>query len=265
MTLRLALSTLAVGLLLAGCGRETGDFGRAASTPWNDQLRPTAGGFIARHLRGELVSDFNRTDREGTLRDRAWALVRAPHVRDWFGETLVEMERTRILPEIDERFAPSGYYGYLRKDPFVSSEARWNKAIMDMRADAELVGPFWGEARRVREDDRLRLTAVDGRSDVAPEELKNAYARIDENARVVDWVWRSLRFRLRAYRMAIDRMMVETPSNRLWEANKAWGDLRAAIDAAEADFPASEHRTKGPGPRSRYGLGDGIDEKVPQK
>ena len=252
-------------LALGGCGRETGDFGRAAHTPWNDQLRPGAGDLAARHLRGELVSDFNRTDRELTLRDRAWSLVRAPHAADWFGATLVEAQRTRILPEIDSRFDPAGYYGYQRKDTFVSSEARWNKAIMDMRADAALVGPFWNEARRVREDDRLRLTAVDGRTDVRAEELKDAYARIDENARVVDWVWRALRFRLRAYRMAIDRMMVETPSDRLWEANTAWGDLRAAIDAAEADFPASEHRTRGAGPRSRYGLGAGIQEKVPQK
>jgi hypothetical protein len=262
---RISRLVVVLPLVLAACGRETGDFGRAERTPWNDQLRPTAGDAIARWGRGELVSDFNRTDREGTLRDRAWALVRAPHTADWFGETLVEAQRTRILPEIDSRFDPAGYYGYLRKPTFVSSEARWNKAIMDMRADTDLVGPFWGEARRVREDDRLRLTAADGRTDLKPEELKNAYARIDENARVVDWVWRSLRLRLRAYRMAIDRMMVETPSDRLWEANKAWSELLAAIEAAEADFPASEHRTRGSDARSRYGKGDSIHVDVPQK
>lgn len=263
---RIARIALALPLVLAACGRETGDFGRAAHTPWNDQIRPAIGDALARN-RGELVSDFNGTDREGTLRDRAWALVRAPHTADWFGETLVEAQRTRIMPEIDSRFDPAGYYGYLRKPTFVSSEARWNKAIMDMRADAGLVGPFWAEARHVRDDDKLRLTAVDGRPDVKPEELKNAYARIDENARVVDWTWRALRFRLRAYRMAIDRMMVETPSDRIWEANRAWAALRAAIDAAEADFPASPHRVQGSGSgsRSRYGLGAGIHEVVPQK
>jgi len=262
---RIARLALALPLALAACGRETGDFGRAAHTPWNDQIRPTIGDALARNGRGELVSDFNRTDREGTLRDRAWALVRAPHTADWFGETLVEFQRTRILPEIDSRFDPAGYYGYLRKPTFVSSEARWNKAIMDMRADTDLIGPFWNEARRVREDDRLRLTAADGRTDLKPEELKNAYARIDENARVVDWVWRSMRLRLRAYRMAIDRMEVETPSDRLWEANQAWSALLAAIEAAEADFPSSPHRVQGPGARSRYGLGAGIHEAVPQK
>ena len=262
---RKILCALALPLVLAACGRETGDFGRAAHTPWNDQLRPGAGDFIARHGRGELVSDFNRTDREGTLRDRAWSLVSPPHAADWFGQTLVEAQRTRILPEIDSRFDPAGYYAYLRKDAFVSSEARWNRLVMDMRADTALVSPFWAEARRVREDDRLRLSASDGRNDLKPEELRDAYARIDENARVVDWVWRAMRFRLKAYRMAIDRMMVETPTDRLYEVNNTWNTLRAAIDAAEADFPAASRRTAGSDRRSRYGLGDGIKEVVPQK
>ncbi|NLH83263.1 MAG: hypothetical protein GX458_20855, partial [Phyllobacteriaceae bacterium] len=176
------------GLALSGCGRETGDFGRARPNSIDDEIKPWLGGMIARHGRDELVSDFNRTDREGTLRDRAWAIVRAPHARDWYGHLLVEGERTRILPEIDSRFDPAGYYAYLRRDEFRSSEARWSRLMTDMRADTELVGPFWNEARRVRDDDRQRLSAVDGRSDVRAEELRDAYARIDENARVVDWV-----------------------------------------------------------------------------
>ncbi|MER2604443.1 MAG: hypothetical protein ABTQ29_01270 [Siculibacillus sp.] len=257
------LCGLALGL--AGCGRETGDFGRAKRNTFDDAVVPAGGDLVARHGRGELVSDFNRTDREGTLRDRAWALVRAPHAEDWFGATLVEFQRTRVLPEIDSRFDPSGYYNLLRRDPYRSSEARWNRILVDLRADTALVRPFWDEARRVREDDRVRLSAVDGRGDVAAEELRNAYARIDENARTVDWVWRALRFRLAAYRRAIDRIVVETPSDRLYEANVAWNEFRRAIDAAEADFPASEHRVAPGHRRSRYGDGASIEHAVPQK
>lgn len=262
---RAVVLMLLAGVALAGCARETGDFGRAPPNAFDDRVKPFVGDQVARHLRGELVSDFNRTDREGTLRDRAWALVRAPHTQDWFGHLLVEGERTRILPEIDSRFVPTGYYAYLRRDEFRSSEARWNRLLVDMRADTALVGPFWQEARRTREDDALRLRAVDGRSDVAPEELRDAYARIDENARVVDWVWRALRFRLAAYRAAIDRMQVETPTGRIWEVNEAWRAFRHAIEVAEADFPA-EKRTYVGGPRrSRYSQGAGIEEVVPQK
>ncbi|TBW41000.1 hypothetical protein EYW49_02260 [Siculibacillus lacustris] len=257
---------VAAVLGLAGCGRATGDFGRAERNVVDDSWLPALGDQIARHGRGELVSDFNRTDREGVLRDRAWSLVRPPHARDWFGASLVEWQRTRILPTVDPRFDPDGYYNYLRRDPFRSSEARWNRMIADMRADAALVGPFWAEARRVRDDDRARLGEVDGRRDVAPPELKDAYARIDENARVVDWVWRSMRLRLAAYRRAIDRIEVETPSDRLYTANLAWNALKAAVDAAERDFPAAPHGTAPEPPgRSRYATGAGIHEDVPQK
>jgi hypothetical protein len=250
-----AAAGLLVVALLSGCGRSTGDFGRAEPNVIDDRWMPAIGDAVARHGRDELVSDFNRTDREGTLRDRAWALIRPPHVRDWFGSWLVELQRTRVLPTVDPRFDPDGYYNYLRKDAFRSSEARWNRAIADMRADAALVGPFWAEARRVREDDRQRLATVDARHDVSADELRDAYARIDENGRVVDWVWRSMRLRLAAYRRAIERMMVETPSDRSRDAEAAWKALEAAIDAAERDFPASPHRTAGPASGSRYGPG----------
>lgn len=263
---RAVATLLALATALAGCGRETGDFGRAKRNSWNDGVLPFVGDKLAAHGRGELVSDFNRTDNEGTLRDRAWGLVRAPHAEDWFGNMLIEGQRTRILPEIDSRFDPAGYYARLRRDPYRSSETRWARLILDMHTDAELVGPFWRDARRVRDDDALRLRAADGRADLAAHELKDAYARIDENARVVDWAWRMMRFRLSAYRMAIDRMQVETPSERIWEANQAWSALKAAIDIAEADFPAGTRRgTPSNGRRSRYGDAASIHIPVPQK
>ncbi len=262
---RIVALALALPVLLAGCGRPTGDFGRAEPSVLHDRVMPAAGELVAEWDRREVVSDFNRTDREGTLRDRAWALVRPPHVRDWFGATAVELERTRILPEIDYAFDPQGYYNYLRRDPFISSETRWNRAIADMRGDTGLIGPFWSEARRVRDDDALRLRALDERRGGAPEELRNAYARIDENARVVDWVWRSMRLRVAAYRDAIDRMMVETPSQRRLEAEAAWIELRGAIGRAEADMPATPRRMAGSPTLSRYTKGETIKVDVPQK
>ena len=256
---------LLVTALLAGCGRPTGDFGRAEPSVLHDRLMPAAGELIAEWDRRETVSQFNRTDREVALRDRAWSLVRAPHARDWFGETLIELERTRIIPEIDYAFDPRGYYNFLRRDSFVSSETRWSRAIADMRADTGLIGPFWGEARRVRDDDALRLRALDQRRGGAAVELANAYARIDENARVVDWVWRAMRLRVAAYRDAIDRMMVETPSSRRPEAEQAWIDLRDAIGRAEAGMPPLPRRGSAEALRSRYTKSETIEEKVPQK
>jgi len=262
---RIIVPALLLPLLLAGCGRPTGDFGRAEPSVLHDTVMPAAGELIAEWDRREVVSDFNRTDREAVLRDRAWGLVRAPHVRDWFGDGLIEYERTRIVPEIDYAFDPRGYYNHLRRDPFVSSETRWNRAISDMRADAALIGPFWNEARRVREADAMRLRALDRRAGGRPEELQNAYARIDENARVVDWVWRSMRLRVAAYRDAVDRMMVETPSQRGAEADVAWTELRRAIDHAEAGMPPLPRRIAGAAAPSRYTKRETVNEPVPQK
>jgi hypothetical protein len=262
---RIVVLALALPVLLAGCERPTGDFGRAAPSVLHDRIMPATGALVAEWDRREVVSGFNRTDREGALRDRAWALVRAPHVRDWFGETLVEFERTRIVPEIDYAFDPKGYYDYLRRDAFVSSETRWNRAIADMRADTALIGPFWSEARQVREDDAARLRTLDQRHGGTPAELSNAYARIDENGRVVDWVWRAMRLRVAAYRDTIDRMMVETPSQRRLEAELAWNELRTAITRAEAGMPAAPRRGSGAIPPSRYTKSESIEVKVPQK
>ena len=262
---RILTLLLVLPAVLAGCGRPTGDFGRAEPSALHDRVLPAAGEAIAEWDRREVVSEFNHTDREGVLRDRAWALVRAPHVRDWFGATLIEMQRTRVLPEIDHAFDPKGYYNHLRRDAFVSSETRWSKLIADMRVDTGLIGPFWGEARRVRDDDALRLRALDQRRAGSPKDLRDAYARIDENARVVDWVWRSMRLRVAAYRDAIDRMAVETPSERRYGAELAWNELRAAITEAEAGLPSPPRRTLGAGGRSRYANGAEIREVVPQK
>jgi hypothetical protein len=258
------LAVLAVVLLaLPGCARPTGDFGRAEPSVIHDDLMPGAGALVAEYGRKEQVSHFNHTDREWLLRDRAWGLVMPPHVGDWLAETAVELQRTRLLPAMDSRFDPNAYYAFLRRDRFRSSEARWQRLIADMEADRALVGPFWQVARAQGEDDRARLQALDARNAGPVTDLKNAYARIDENARVVDWVWRSLRLRLAAYRAAIERMAIETPSQRRIDAQVALEALAEAIAAAEAGGVAPEIAVR---VRAGRVLKPNLpDEPVPQK
>jgi hypothetical protein len=256
-----------IALPLAGCLRETGDFGRAEPNVINDTLLPFAGDQTARYVRREQVSDFNRTDREGDLRDVAWALVMPPHVGDWIGESLIELQRTRILPNMDSRFDPGAYYAFLRREQFRSSEVRWARLIADMAMDRQLVPPFWDKARQVKEDDRQRVQAMDARRDLTPQELANAYARIDENARLVDWVWRSLRYRINAYRNAIARMAIETPSARHSEATLMLRDLELTIAEAEKGsmMGGEAGRMAGYVRPSRQTDPRSINEKVPQK
>ncbi|MEJ1157984.1 hypothetical protein [Prosthecomicrobium sp. N25] len=267
------LAAFALAALASGCdrppggwGRTTGDFGRAEPSVMNDTILPAAGSLVAEYVRGEPVSGFNRTDREDTLRDRAWTLVVPPHANDWIGDLLVEGQRTRLLPEIDHRYNTQAYYNFLRSERFASSEARWSRVLDDMGKDGELVGPFWRLACRVAADDRARMVSLDGRADPAVRELANATARVDENARVVDWVWRAMRFRLASYRSAIDRMAVETPTDRLYQVNVGWSGLQAAIAAAEAqDCVRKAMAVAAPVRPSRLRDPASVNEVVPQK
>jgi hypothetical protein len=265
--LRAFLPLLALAVPLAACDRPTGDFGRAEPGILHDEWMPALGNTIADRGRGELVSDYNKTDHEKTLRDRAWSLVSPPNLNDWVGRTLVEYQRTRILPEMDGRFDDKAYYAILRSERYTSSETRWQRVIDDMRTDAQLVGPFWKEVRKVRADDDARMHTVDGRPDLTPGELHDAYARVEENARLTDWVWRAMRFRLKSYRICIDRMLIETPTERQWEINRTWGDLQTAIALAEQNTHELRFaRVADAGPRpSRYTSPNEINEPVPQK
>ncbi|HUG62203.1 MAG TPA: hypothetical protein VMP03_10170, partial [Methylomirabilota bacterium] len=109
--LTLALAATAAALALASCGRPTGDFDRARPSALHDDVLPAIGRFSAETKRNEPVSRFNLTDDERELRDRAFAFTRAPHLGDWWLDTLVEGQRTRVLPILDPDFDPTRYYG----------------------------------------------------------------------------------------------------------------------------------------------------------
>jgi hypothetical protein len=178
--------------------------------------------------RRESVSDFNLTDVEQELRNRGWTFVRAPQLGDWWQDSLVEQQRTRLSPVVDPTFDPRRYYAFLRAEPTASSEVRWSRVIEDMQGDTMLIPPFCEVAARVRRDDAERLAALSRQHDADPAFVTGAWARVDENNAVMDWVWRALDYRRSAYRFAIDRLEVETPSRQLYDANRAYMALAAA-------------------------------------
>jgi hypothetical protein len=283
---RCGLLAVAALALLAACGRPTGDFGRAKPSVVHDLVLPQAGGLVAKYGRHEPVSDFNYTDDERELRDRAWAFVRAPHVRDWWLDTLVEGERTRILPALegegaptpeiagmfgeyglpllDPAYDPSRYYAYLRSDRYRSSEARWTKVGEDILGDALLVPPYCAVAARVRRADVERLAALNRQPGIDLNTVDQAYARVSENEATNAWVWRALRYRLTSYRTAIDALEIETPSEKLWETNRTFGLLAGTrCEGAPAIRLVDERRVPR---RSRYAHApDPFDEPVLQK
>ena len=107
------------------------------------------------------------------------------------------------------------------------------------------------------------ITSLSRRTDLGPGEYENATARVEENARVVLWVWRMVRFRVDAYRHAIDRIEVETPSDRAFEAGEAWVKLSKTVATAELETGFAS--SGGPMAAPRAGRAHLSPEKVDQK
>ena len=55
-------------------------------------------GKLLADARGEAVSNFNQTDQEDEMHNRVWRFLMAPHAKDWFYDTAVEWQRTRLIP-----------------------------------------------------------------------------------------------------------------------------------------------------------------------
>lgn len=278
---------LALALVtVAACGRPTGDFGRAEPSFLHDTLLPAAGNLVASQVRKEPVSGFPLTDDERELRSRAWAFVRAPHVRDWWLDTLVEGERTRILPilkggdamapEIVAMFpeitlpliAPaydrSRYHRYLLSDGRASTETLWTRVIDDASADTALIPPFCDVAARVRRSDVERLGALRRQRLVEAGLHEGAEARVWENEETIAWVWQALGYRASSYRYAIDHFQVEAPSGQLLSANRAYDTL--VFSKCFGAPPIRTAMPRGPERHSRLmSAPDPFDEPVLQK
>lgn len=262
-------------IALSACGRPTGDFGRAEPSYLHDAILPMAGNLAAVY-RKEPYSAFPLTADEIELRDRAWGFVRAPHARDWWLDTLVEGERTRLIPvmkgeapppDVFPLFAPnwdrSRYHGYLLTDGRISTETLWSRVINDLGADTALIPPFCAVAARVRRADVERLGALRRQGVVEAGLHEGAEGRVWENEQTISWVWHALGYRAASYRYAIDHFQVEAPSDQFLAANRAYDTLVFSKCTGAPSFRATP---PGPGRHSRLmDPPDPFDEPVPQK
>ena len=247
---------LALVFALAACTRPTGDFDRARPSVIHDDLMPAVGENAAR-LRGDPVSKFNYTNDEKLLRDRGWTLIRPPWTKDWIGGTMVELSRTRVLPETEGRVPPDLYLIFLRSDKFRSSDARYDKIAADATGDAELVMPFCEVALRVQKADDERLRVLRNQKVTTEETYDGAKARVWENRVMIKWVGQALRYRIIAYKTALKGLEIETPSqDRVWKVNNAIRELEGQVRLAEASCEANNrYGQEKPAKRSRIYTG----------
>lgn len=231
--LGIAAALVALCATASACARPVGDFGRAAPSVLHDEIMPAAGKTRAQ-LAGEPVSAFNLTDEEEEMHDRVWRFLVAPHADDWFMDTAVELQRTRVVRQGSIRFDPGRYYRWLRQTHYQSSRIRFRTVADDARADADLAIPTFRSICRVMEIDRRRAVASDGLNGLAGKETAERRA---ENAMFIGWFVQSLRFRYDAYGKALDHLLVETPHEEAVETDARLSELSIHVERAErGDF-----------------------------
>jgi hypothetical protein len=222
-----ALSVLALHAALSGCALN-GDFGRVRPELVSDDMHAWVGVEAAR-AHGIPASTYPLTDDERQLRDLAYPLIEPPYERNrWFS----------VLNEygLNRRFQPDWYvcdvfaYGnLLMSKPFRSATARYNQLDDDIRNDVVRMDPFFTVARRVididirREKSLAHVTAIPEGADA------NARARIAENALIVAWVQQSLADRAESYRLALERLVVATPTPMAVEVERSIMLMRQKI------------------------------------
>ena len=182
------------------CARPVGDLGRAQRGVLHDEIMPTAGKIRA-EVSGEPASAFNLTDEEREMRDRVWRFLVAPHAEDWFMDTAVELQRTRLTTATDTHFKPERYYRWLRQTHFQSSRVRYGRLADDARADIDTAPTTFASICRVREIDPQRSIATRELRGLASGEVAARYA---ENEMVISWFARALQYRHAAYNNALD-------------------------------------------------------------
>lgn len=227
---------------LAACARPVGDFGRAEINMTNDEILPSLGSVRAMANK-EPVSNFNKTDEENEMHDRVWRFLIAPHAKDWFFDTVIEWNRTGIVPLQDKKFAIDRYYYFLRNQKFSSSRVRYTALSRDIAIDLKTVSSVFVSICAVREIDRRRKVALNYIASSNQLEKNAVNARKAENELFISWFVRSLRYRYSSYSFALDRLLIETPHEEARQVDARLSEMIIDVERAERqDFCASQFR-----------------------
>ncbi|MEO6394795.1 MAG: hypothetical protein ABIO40_02665 [Devosia sp.] len=235
---RIALALCAAALLagLSACARPTGDFGRAQDSLLHDETMPALGNLRARSAK-EPVSDFVLADQEIEMRDRIWRYLVAPHAKDWFYDTVAELERTRLRPTGKFDFKTDRYYQWLTGERFASSRVRYSRITDDIAADIGTAPSTFRAICAVQRMDEQRAIAGGNLDSSEAGMRQEAEDRQAENEMVIGWFVRSIGYRYDSYSYALDHLLVETPHEEAIEVDAGLSGLAIYVEAAErGDF-----------------------------
>jgi hypothetical protein len=231
--LRAALSEIlaaGVALMLAGCA-SAGDLGRERPSPFADDNRhwttpPSV-------LFAERPALFMYTDDEKLLRRLAYNLITPPYPRETWDARILQFGRTREF-RID--WYANDYRAYaieLASTRYRSASARYAGLSEDISNDIVTTEPFFQTAYRVADMDSKRDKALSHISGLTADEQYNAQCRIAENRMIVGWVYGVLQQRIVAYRYALERLVIATPSPMAVDAERTLNELNRRVAAVQ--------------------------------
>jgi len=220
--LRAIVGVVALHIAAAAC-TPNGDFGRLRPSLVSDDMHAWVGKDAAAS-RGIQPSTYPLTDDERELRDLAFPLIEPPFDRNRWFSVLGEYGLNGNIRPDWYTYDVHSYSRELMARPFRSATARYAKINDDIRDDVLRIGPFFMVAHRVLDIDTKRERSLAFVR--LPEGDGNAKARMAENVLIVAWVQQSLADRAEAYRIALGRLVVETPTPMAVEVERAIALLR---------------------------------------
>jgi hypothetical protein len=228
--------TIAALTLLAGCAN--GDFGEIKPALVRDDIHD----WVAADATGSIPSSgFQLTDDERQLRDLAYPLVEPPYLRHTPGSFF--RESGSFPQQYHSGNDPTAYAAYLVSFPSRSPAARYARLTDDIRNDTTRLPQFFETAARVVDMDRKRRHAFRYIAVMSEGEQIDAARRTNENAAIIAQVGGSLEARVVAYKFALERLVIMTPSPQAVQAELMLNQLKGVIARYRHGAPLA--RTEG--------------------
>lgn len=210
---------LAAFVLLAGCSN--GDFGEVRPMLVRDDVHDWLGPAA---VAPNEPSRFEVTDDERRLRDLAFPLIEPPYDRQRFNSVTLEYGANGAAGVTD-----ASYANYLLGSNFRSPSGRYAQLNDDIRNDTTRLPQFFETATRVLDIDAKRKKSLAYVSSLSEGERNDALRRVRENSSLVSLVRTRLTQRVSAYRFALERLVIMTPSSQAVEVEQSLNQLRALI------------------------------------
>ncbi len=199
-----------------------GDYGRPKTAPSSTNFWPWLKDSWL-DFTGKSVPSAPYTDDEKMLRDRAYVLVLPIELRERSRWTLAGVDFVELWTLIRNEpvvYDTRSYGNALISRPYRSHAARYSQLIEDIRADMELVGPFFSTAQRVMDADGVRKQSFRYVTPQLSGKIELGRRRIEENRVLIAEVYRRCRERIASYRYALETLLVMTPSPAAVEAER---------------------------------------------